>query len=162
MITASSQPVFGGVYKLVAVEDAAGVITPKIKVSENVEKITNPHFKKVYRIFDKDTGKAEADYITVWDEKVDENRSLELFDPRATWKRKTYTNFTVRPLQQPIFLGGELVYRRPSLQEIQSYCKEQVDTLWNEVKRFENPHTYYVDLSQRLWDIKQTLLRERE
>ena len=162
MITASSQPVFGGVYKLVAVEDAAGVITPKIKVSENVEKITNPHFKKVYRIFDKDTGKAEADYITVWDEKVDENRSLELFDPRATWKRKTYTNFTVRPLQQPIFLGGGLVYRRPSLQEIQSYCKEQVDTLWNEVKRFENPHTYYVDLSQRLWDIKQTLLRERE
>ena len=93
---------------------------------------------------------------------MDEERSLELFDPRATWKRKTYTNFTVKPLQQPIFLGGELVYARPGLKEIQTYCREQVDTLWDEVKRFENPHRYYVDLSQRLWDIKQTLLRERE
>ena len=85
---------------------------------------------------------------------------LELFDPKATWKRKTYTNFTIRPLQQPIFLGGKLVYQRPGLREIQAYCKEQVDSLWDEVKRFENPHTYYVDLSQRLWDIKQALLRE--
>ena len=162
MITASSQPVFGGVYKLVALEDEAGKVVPKIKVSENVDKITNPHFKKVYRIFDKATGKAEADYITVWDERVDETRSLELFDPRATWKRKTYTDFTAKPLQLPVFLGGELVYERPSLQEIQAYCKEQVDTLWDEVKRFENPHTYYVDLSQRLWDIKQGLLRQSE
>ena len=160
MITASSQPVFGGVYKLVALEDGAGTVVPKIKVSENVDKITNPHYKKVYRIFDKASGKAEADYITVWDEQVEGLERLELFDPKATWKRKTYTNFTIRPLQQPIFLGGKLVYQRPGLREIQAYCKEQVDSLWDEVKRFENPHTYYVDLSQRLWDIKQALLRE--
>ena len=162
MITASSQPVFGGVYKLVAVEDEAGTVIPKIKVSENVDKITNPHFKKVYRIFDKATGKAEADYIAVRDETVDETRELELFDPRATWKRKTYTDFTAKPLQVPIFQGGKLVYARPSLREIQAYCQEQVDTLWDEVKRFENPHTYYVDLSQKLWDIKQGLLRQSE
>ena len=162
MITASSQPVFGGVYKLVAVEDEAGTVIPKIKVSENVDKITNHHFKKVYRIFDKATGKAEADYIAVRDETVDETRELELFDPRATWKRKTYTDFTAKPLQVPIFQGGKLVYARPSLREIQAYCQEQVDTLWDEVKRFENPHTYYVDLSQKLWDIKQGLLRQSE
>ena len=162
MITASSQPVFGGVYKLVAVEDEGGSVVPKIKVSENVDKITNPHFKKVYRIFDRATGKAEADYITVWDETVDESRSLELFDPRATWKRKTYTGFTAKPLQVPIFQGGKLVYERPGLKEIQDYCRTQVETLWDEVKRFENPHTYYVDLSQKLWDIKQGLLRQSE
>ena len=162
MITASSQPVFGGVYKLAAVEDEQGNIVPKIKVSENVDKITNPHFKKVYRIFDKKTGKAEADYITVWDETVDESQPLELFDPRATWKRKTYTDFTVKPLQVPVFQGGELVYERPTLQEIQTYCAQQVDALWDEVKRFENPHNYYVDLSQKLWDIKQDLLRRKK
>ncbi len=162
MITASSQPVFGGVYKLAAVEDEQGNIVPKIKVSENVDKITNPHFKKVYRIFDKKTGKAEADYITVWDETVDESQPLELFDPRATWKRKTYTDFTVKPLQVPVFQGGELVYERPTLQEIQTYCAQQVDALWDEVKRFENPHNYYVDLSQKLWDIKQNLLNSHD
>ena len=162
MITASSQPVFGGVYKLAAVEDEQGNIVPKIKVSENVDKITNPHFKKVYRIFDKKTGKAEADYITVWDETVDESQPLELFDPRATWKRKTYTDFTVKPLQVPVFQGGELVYERPTLQEIQTYCAQQVDALWDEVKRFENPHNYYVDLIQKLWDIKQDLLRRKK
>ena len=160
MITARSEPVFGGVYKLAAVEDADGNITPKIKVSENVDKITNPHFKKIYRIFDKETGKAEADYITVWDETVDETKPLELFDPRATWKRKTFTNFTAKPLQVPVFQKGRLVYERPSLQEIQKYCAEQVGTLWDEVKRFENPHVFYVDLSQKLWDIKQELLRK--
>lgn len=160
MITARSEPVFGGVYKLIAVEDNAGNIIPKIKVSENVGKITDPHFKRVYRIYDKQSGKAEADYLTVWDETVDETRPLELFDPLATWKRKTYTNYAVKLLQVPVFLHGELVYQRPPLQEIQRYCLEQVDTLWDEVKRFENPHTYYVDLSQRLWDIKQDLLRK--
>ena len=160
MITARSEPVFGGVYKLAAVEDADGNITPKIKVSENVDKITNPHFKKIYRIFDKETGKAEADYITVWDETVDETKPLELFDPQATWKRKTFTNFTAKPLQVPVFQKGQLVYERPSLQEIQKYCAEQVGTLWDEVKRFENPHVFYVDLSQKLWDIKQELLRK--
>ena len=162
MITASSQPVFGGVYKLVAVEDADGAIVPKIKVSENVDKITNPHYKKPYRIFDKATGKAEADYIALWDEEVTNEQPLELFDPRATWKRKTYTDFIIKPLQVPVFLNGELVYERPSLQEIQKYCLEQVDMLWDEVKRFENPHKYYVDLSQKLWDIKQSLLRKSQ
>lgn len=160
LITASSQPVFGGVYKLVAVEDADGKVVPKIKVSENVGKITNPHFKKTYRIFDKATGKAEADYITVWDEIVDESKPLELFDPQATWKRKIYTNYIAKPLQVQIFRAGELVYQQPELQEIRRYCEEQVDTLWDEVKRFENPHTFYVDLSRRLWDIKQSLLRK--
>ena len=160
MITARSEPVFGGVYKLAAVEDAAGNIIPKIKVSENLDKITIPHFKKTYRIFDNATGKAEADYLTVWDETVDESAPLELFDPRATWKRKTYTNFTAKPLQVPVFQGGKLVYRLPALPEIQAYCRAQVDTLWDTVKRFENPHTYYVDLSQRLFDIKQDLLRQ--
>ena len=159
LITARSEPVFGGVYKLAAVEDGEGNIIPKIKVSENVDKITNPHFKKVYRIFDRKTGKAEADYITLYDEEVDETKPLELFDPEATWKRKTYTDFTVKPLLVPIFQGGELVYDRPSLPEIQARCVRQVDTLWDEVKRFENPHNYYVDLSQKLWDIKQGLLR---
>ena len=161
MITASSQPVFGGVYKLAAVEDAQGNIIPKIKVSENVDKITNPHFKKVYRIFDRKTGKAEADYIAVWDEQVDASAPLELFDPQATWKRKTYTDFIIRELQVPVFRNGQLVYRRPDLKEIQDYCRTQVDTLWDEVKRFENPHNYYVDLSQKLWDIKQDLLRSQ-
>ena len=140
-------------------EERGGEIIPKIKVSENVDKITDPHFKKVYRIYDNATGKAEADYITVWDETVDEMKPLELFDPQATWKRRTFRNFTARPLQAAVFAGGRLVYEEPNLEEIQRYCREQVDTLWDEVKRFENPHNYYVDLSQRLWDIKQELLR---
>ena len=160
MITARSEPVFGGVYKLAAVEDENGQIIPKIKVSENVDKITIPHFKKTYRIFDRATGKAEADYIAVFDEIVDNTQPLELFDPRATWKRKTFTDFTIRPLQVPVFQGGKLVYQRPTLQDIQAYCREQVDALWDEVKRFENPHNYYVDLSQKLWDIKEALLRQ--
>lgn len=160
MITARSEPVFGGVYKLVAVENEQGQIIPKIKVSENIDKITNPHFKKPYRIYDNATGKAEADYITVYDEVIDESQPLELFDPQSTWKRKIYTGYTARPLQVEIFRKGELIYQKPTLQEIQTYCAEQVETLWDEVKRFENPHNYYVDLSQRLWDIKQVLLRE--
>ena len=160
MITSKSDPVFGGVYKLAAIEKEDGTIVPKIKISENVGKITNPHFKKVYRIFDKATGKAEADYITVWDEVIEEGQPLELFDPDATWKRRTYTDYTIKPLQEKIFDHGELVYQQPALSEIQKYCREQIDTLWDEVKRFENPHNYYVDLSQKLWDIKQDLLRK--
>ena len=160
LITARSEPVFGGVYKLAAVEDAQGNIIPKIKVSENVEKITNPHFKKVYRLYDRETGKAEADYLCIHDETVDDTQPLEIFDPDAVWKRKTLTNFQARELQVPVFLGGKLVYQRPSLKEIQTYCAQQVDTLWDEVKRFDNPHTYYVDLSQKLWDVKQALLLE--
>ena len=159
LITARSEPVFGCVYKLAAVEDEAGNIIPKIKVSENVGKITNPHFKKVYRFYGNDTGKAIADYICLHDEVVDDSRDLEIFDPQATWKRKNIYNFTAKELLVPIFQNGELVYDMPSLPEIQKYCAEQVDTLWDEVQRFDNPHTYYVDLSQKLWDIKYALLK---
>ena len=162
MITAKSEPVFGGVYKLAAVEDQQGNITPKIKISENVEKITIPHFKKVYRFYGNDTGKAIADYITVYDETLDDTKDLEIFDPSATWKKKTVYNFTARPLLVPVFLGGKRVYDSPSLPEIQAYCRQQVDTLWDEVKRFDNPHSYYVDLSDRLWNIQQDLLRNRK
>ena len=160
LITARSEPVFGGVYKLAAVEDGKGQIVPKIKLSENVTKITNPHFKKVYRLFDRDTGKAEADYIAIYDEVVDDTQPLELFDPEATWKRKTLENYRAVPLLRTIYRGGQLVYQRPSLQEIQRYCEAQVETLWDSVKRFENPHNYYVDLSLRLWTIKEELLRK--
>ena len=160
LITARSEPVFGGVYKLVAVEEKDGTITPKIKISENVGKITNPHFKKVYRFYGRDTGKAIADYMCVYDETVDDSGTLEIFDPEAIWKRKTVYDFEARELLVPIFLGGKLVYKRPSLEEIRKYCAEQVDTLWDEVKRFDNPHNYYVDLSQKLYDIKINLLKE--
>ena len=159
LITARSEPVFGGVYKLAAVEDEAGNVIPKIKISENVGKITNPHFKKVYRLFGNDTGKAIADYLTVYDETVDETKPLRLFDPDATWKAQEITNFTAWELQVPIFKNGELVYQKPSLDDIRTYCLQQVDTLWDEVKRFDNPHNYYVDLSQKLWDIKYGLLK---
>ena len=159
LITARSEPVFGCVYKLAAVEDEAGNIIPKIKVSENVGKITNPHFKKVYRFYGNDTGKAIADYICLHDEVVDDSRDLEIFDPQATWKRKSIYNFKAKELLVPIFKNGELVYEMPSLPELQKYCAEQVDTLWDEVKRFDNPQTYYVDLSQKLWDIKYALLK---
>lgn len=160
LITASSEPVFGGVYKLCATEED-GVITPKIKISENVVKITNPHYKKLYRIFDNKTGKAAADLICVHDERIDETKPLELFDPDFTWKRKTMTDFTAKELQVPVFLNGKCVYKSPSIGEIREYCAEQLGTLWESVLRFENPHTYYVDLSQKLWDIKQKLLSDK-
>ena len=159
LITARSEPVFGGVYKLVAVEHEDGTVEPKIKISENVGKITNPHFKKLYRFYGNDTGKAIADYLTVYDETVDDSGDLLIFDPEATWKQKIVYNFTARELQVPIFKNGELVYQMPTLREIRDYCRAQVDTLWDEVKRFDNPHTYYVDLSQKLWDIKYDLLK---
>ena len=160
LITAKSNPVFGGVYKLVAVEKD-GEILPKIKISENPEKITNPHFKKVYRIFDNDTGTAVADQLCVFDETIDESEPLELFDPVQVWKTKTVTNFTAKELLVPIFKNGECVYESPSIHEIRDYCKAQIMTLWDEVKRFENPHKYYVDLSLKLWNIKQGLLMNR-
>jgi len=160
LITARSEPVFGGVYKLVAVEDRDGVVVPKIKISENVGKITNPHFKKVYRFYGNDTGKAIADYLCVYDETVDDSQDITIFDPEATWKRRRVYNYTARELLVPVFLGGKLVYTLPTLQEIQDYCRKEVDTLWDEVKRFEKPQTYYVDLSQKLWDIKYGLLAE--
>ena len=157
MITASSEPVFGGVYKLMAVEDPDGTIHPKIKISENVVKITVPSFKRVYRFYGAD-GKAEADYMTLRHETVDDTKPLEIFDPDNTWKRKTMENFTARELQVPIFLNGELVYDLPTLEEIRAYCKKEVDTLWDEVKRFDNPHQYYVDFSQELWNLRDELL----
>ena len=159
LITARSEPVFGGVYKLAAVENEDGEITPKIKISENVGKITNPHYKKLYRFIGKDTGKAIADYLCVHDEVVDDSQDIEIFDPEATWKRKTVYNYTAKELQVPVFEKGKLVYQSPSLDEIRTYCLEQVDTLWDEIKRFDNPQTYYVDLSQKLWDIKYGLLK---
>ena len=159
LITARSEPVFGGVYKLVAVEEEDGTVTPKIKISENVGKITNPHYKKLYRFFGNDTGKAIADYLCVYDETVDDSGEFEIFDPEATWKTKVVYNFTAKQLMVPIFVGGELVYKLPTLEEIRTYCLQQVDTLWDEVKRFDNPHSYYVDLSKKLWDIKYGLLK---
>ena len=158
LITSKSTPVFGGVYKLVAVEEEDGTIVPRIKVSENVAKITNPHFKRLYRLYDKESGKAIADELTLRDEVIDDTQPHVIFDPVATWKTKELTNFTVRELQVPVFVQGELVYELPTLREIRDYCKQQVGTLWDEVKRFENPHTYYVDLSQKLWDCKRSLL----
>ena len=157
--TAKSDPVFGGVYKLVAVEDEQGKITPKIKISENIAKIPVPHFKKLYRLYDKDSGMALADELCVYDETIDETVPHTIFDPNATWKRKTLTNFTARVLQVPIFKNGNLVYSLPDIDQIKAYCTKQVGALWDEVKRFENPHTYYVDLSKKLWDVKQQLLR---
>ena len=158
LITARSEPVFGCVYKLVAVEDKDGNVVPKIKISENVGKITTPHFKKLYRFYGRDTGKAIADYLCVYDETVDDSDKMTIFDPEATWKRKEVYHFEARELLVPIFKNGELVYKQPSLEEIRAYCAAQVDTLWDEVKRFDNPHRYYVDLSQKLYDIKQELL----
>ena len=161
LITARSEPVFGGVYKLAAVEAPDGTITPKIKISENVAKITTPHFKKLYRFYGNDTGKAIADYLTVYDEAVDDSNSLTIFDPDATWKKKEVYDFTAKELQVPVFRGGRLVYDLPALDQIRDYCREQVDTLWEEVKRFDNPHKYYVDLSQKLWDVKHRLLEQK-
>ena len=162
LITAKSEPVFGGVYKLVAVEEPDGTIVPKIKVSENVEKITVPHFKKVYRFYGRDNGKALADYMALHDETVDDTRDLTIFDPLATWKKKRIYNFEARELLVPVFLHGKRVYDSPSLPEIREYCRQQIDTLWDEVKRFDNPHSYYVDLSDKLWDIQQHLLRSSQ
>lgn len=161
LITAKSEPVFGGVYKLAAVEDKNGNIIPKIKISENTGKITNPHFKKLYRLYGNDTGKAIADYLCVYDETVDDTGLMEIFDPEATWKTKTVYDFTAKELMVQIFKDGQLVYNCPTLEQIRNYCMEQIDTLWDEVKRFDNPHTYYVDLSRKLWDIKFNLLRDK-
>ena len=160
LITSKSDPVFGGVYKLCAVEEADGTIVPKIKVSENVGKITNPGFKKLYRFYDRETGMAEADYICLRDEVVDDSRPLEICDPQARWKRKLMENFQAVELQVPVFLGGKLVYELPSLKAIKTNCAYQVSTLWPEVKRFDYPHQYYVDLSEKLMELKDHMLAE--
>lgn len=159
LITASSEPVFGGVYKLVALEED-GEITPKIKLSENVAKITNPGFKGLFRLYDNETGKAIADVITVNGEVIPKEDGYEIFDPNAIWKKKTLENFSVRNLHEQIFKEGKKVYQSPDINEIRNYCLQQIDTLWGETLRFENPQTYYVDLSQELWDIKHDLIEE--
>ncbi len=158
LITSKSSAVLDGVYKLVAVEDSDGNITPKIKISENVQKITNPHFKKVYRLYDNTNFKAVADLLCVYDETVDNTKPIEIFDPNYTWKRQTLENYTARELLIPIFVGGKLVYEKPNLEEIRAHCERELETMWDSVLRFENPHEHYVDLSQKLWNIKQELL----
>lgn len=159
LITSKSEPVFGGVYKLVAVEED-GEIIPRIKLSENVGKITTPGFKQVWRLMDKVTGKAIADVLTAHEEVIDDNKPYELFDPEYTWKRKTVNNFHARKLLTRIFDKGVCVYESPGLKDIRDYCAAQLDTLWEEVKRFENPHKYYVDLSRPLWETRERLLQE--
>ena len=159
LITASSAPVFGGVYKLCAVEKD-GEMIPKIKLSENTAKVTIPGAKKLWRLYDNESGKALADVITLEDETIDDSRDYEIFDPDYTWKRKNVYNFSARQLLQPLFINGKRVYEYQDIDDIKSYCLSQVDTLWDEVKRFENPHTYYVDLSQRLWDTKHELINK--
>lgn len=160
LITAKSAPVFGGVYKLVAIDGPDGEIIPKIKISENVGKITNPHFKQVWRFTDKKDGKYRSDVLTLRDEVIDDSQPYLLFDPNYTWKRHTVTDYEAKPLQVQLFDKGVCVHKSRDIEEIRAYCKECVGRIWDEVTRFENPHPYYVDLSQELWDIKQKLLME--
>lgn len=159
LITSRSEPVFGGVYKLSGVEED-GVVRPTMKISENVAKITNPGSKKVYRFYSNDTGKAIADLITLDDEVIDESQPYVLFDPEATWKRKTAENFTARPLLEQIFDKGELVYESPSIEQIKNYSTREKSALWPSIMRLDTPQTYYVDLSEKLWDLKNELLHE--
>ncbi|KEI80766.1 nicotinate phosphoribosyltransferase [Clostridium botulinum] len=160
LITAKSEPVFGGVYKLVAVEAYDGIITPKIKISENEEKITNPGFKKLYRIYDKNSHQAIADLITMHDEKIDESKPLEIFNPLFTWKKKKIKDYYVEELLVKIFNKGKQVYESPDVMDIKAFAKKQTERFWPEVLRFENPHKYYVDLSPKLWRVKQELLHK--
>lgn len=160
MITSKSSPVFGGVYKLVAIENEDGTMTPKIKLSESIEKITTPDFKTFYRFYSRENGEAIADYVTLYDEVVDDSGEIEIFDPVAVWKKKKLTNIVAKKMLVPIFEKGRCVYTSPSLDAIKAYCADQLEHLWDEVKRFDNPHRYYVDLSPRLWEIKNRLLAE--
>ncbi len=158
LITAKSDSVFGCVYKLAAVEDKNGNITPKIKVSENAAKITNPGFKKIYRLYANETGKAIADLLMLHDEEIDQDKPLEIFDPEHTWKRSVIENYTAREVLVPIFKEGELVYNLPPIDEIRDHCAREIATMWKEVLRFENPHEYYIDLSQKLWELKNSMI----
>ncbi len=160
LITAKSQPVFGGVYKLAAIEKN-GEIVPKIKVSENPGKITNPGYKKLYRLFNKKNGRAIADYLALADEEAPDGTAFEIFDPVHIWKRKLVEDYECKELQVQIFDKGKLVYELPSLKEINAFCKKQIEMLWSEIKRFDNPQSYYVDLSQKLWELKQDLLKSK-
>lgn len=159
LVTSKSEPVFGGVYKLVAVEEN-GQIIPKIKISENAAKITNPSHKELWRLFDNATGKAVADVITLADEVIYDSQPYTIFDPEQPYKKTTLTDFTAKKLRVCIFTQGKRVYDSPSIEEIKDYCKNQLDLIWDEVKRFENPHEYYVDLSLPLWKLKQDMLSE--
>ena len=159
LITSKCDPVLGGVYKLVAVEDENGVLQPRIKLSETAEKITTPNKKMVYRLYKKDDHEAVADYIAMYDEKVPDEGPITLFDPVNTWKSKTFTDVDIRPMLVEVFRDGECVYELPGIEEIKAYCQDQIDHLWEEVKRFENPHRYYVDLSEKLWSSKHELLK---
>lgn len=160
LITSKSEPVLGGVYKLVGIEDSSGKIIPKIKISENVTKITTPGFKQVYRLYSRKDSSAIADVITLHDEIIDDTKSYQIFDPEHTWKRKEVTDFYARPLLKPIFKNGECVYEQPALDILREYCTMEINGLWDEVKRFENPHEYYVDLSEKLWNIKHKMLED--
>jgi len=157
LITSKSDPVFGSVYKLVAIERNNKII-PKIKISDNVEKITTPHFKKVYRVYS-ENNKAEADLITLHDETIDLTKPLTIFNPYNTWKNKTFEKFTIREMQNLIYKNGVKVYSLPTLQEIREFASKELESLWEEVRRFDYPHEYYVDLSKKLWDIKQNLIK---
>ncbi len=159
LITASSDAVFGGVYKLVAV-DRGDHIQSKIKKSENVEKITTPGFKQVYRLYDKKTSRAQADLITLRDEVLDDTKPYTLFDPIYTWKKTEITDFYAEELLKPIFIDGKCIYEQPSLKEIKEKCQKNVDLLWDGVKRLQKPHRYFVDLSKKLWDLKRELLEQ--
>ena len=159
LITSKSEPVFGGVYKLTAVE-SNGEIIPKIKISENEAKITNPGYKKVYRCYCRDTNKALADVICLHDEVIDDTKPYVIFDPVQTWKQKELYNYYVKELLVPIFVNGKLVYEKPTLEEIKANCDKEYNSLWDENKRFSNPNKYYVDLSQKLWNLKNDMLTE--
>ncbi len=159
LVTSKSEPVFGGVYKLTAVEDS-GKIIPKIKLSENITKITNPGYKKVYRIFCRKTGKALADVVTLADEQIDSTKPYVIFDPEFTYKKKTLVDFEAKELQIPVFKNGRCVYESPDVNAVKKYAQQQLTLIWDEIKRFENPHKYYVDLSAKLWNMKQSLLSE--
>ena len=162
LITSRSEPVFGGVYKLCAVYDKDGNEIPKIKLSENVSKITTPCAKDLFRLYEKSTGKAIADVVTLEGEIIDDDKEYLLFDPEHTWKKKTVSDFYTVSLLEKIFDKGKCIYTYPTINEIKDYCKAQTDTLWDEVKRFDNPHTFYVDLSEKLWTVKNELLNTKQ
>lgn len=160
LITSRSQPVLGGVYKVVAYEKGEDII-PTIKLSENIEKITNPGFKKLIRFYDKDTNMAIADLICLADEIIPYDEYV-IFDPISPWKKKVISNYNYKQLQKPIYVNGSLVYKIKSTQETKQYCTDQMNTIWDEAKRLRNPHKYYVDLSQKLYDLKHTLIEKNK
>ena len=161
LVCSKSTPVFGGVYKLSSVMEN-GEMIPKIKISENIEKVTNPGFKKLYRIYDKESGKAIADLMTLYEEQIDSEKDLTIYHQMNTWKNKTLKggSYMLRDLLEPIFIDGKLVYDVPKLQEIRSYSESEFAKLWDEVLRFEYPQVYYVDLSERLLKLKLSMLED--